>query len=95
MLQDVFQKQLDTAFEGLDGVTGFADDIFVYGSFEVEHDRNLTKLMEGAQQKGVVFNKDKVQFKCKKVSFFGHTWTPQAIKPDNKKLSASPRHENA
>ena len=86
--QDVFQKQLDTAFEGLDGVTGITDDTFVYGSSEVEHDRNLTKLMERTQQKGVVFNKDKVQFKCKEVSFFGHTWTPQGIKPDNKKVSA-------
>ena len=48
--QDVFQKQLDTAFEGLDGVTGIADDTFVYGSSEVEHDRNLTKLMERATE---------------------------------------------
>ena len=84
----MFQKQIDTAFEGLDGVTGIADDTFVCGSSEVEHDRNLAKLMERAQQKGVVFNKDKVQFKCKEVSFFGHTWTPQGIRPDNKKVSA-------
>ena len=49
--QDVFQKQLNTTFEGLDGVTGIADDTFVYESSEVEHDRNLTKLMERAQQK--------------------------------------------
>ena len=86
--QDVFQKQLDTALESLDGVTGIADDTFVYRLSEVEHDRNLTKLMERTQQKGVVFNKDKVQFKCKEVSFFGHTWTPQGIKPDSKKVSA-------
>ena len=86
--QDVFQKQLDTAFEGLDGVTGIADDTFVCGSSEVENDRSLTKLMERVQQKGVVFNKNKVQFKCKEVSFFGRTWTPQGIKPDNKKVSA-------
>ena len=85
--QDVFQKQLDTAFERL-GITGIADDTFVYGSSEVEHDRNLTKLMERTPQKGVVFNKDKVQFKCKEFSFFGHTWTPEGIKPDNKKESA-------
>ena len=49
--QDVFQKQLDTALEGLNGVTGIAEDTFVYGSSEVEHDRNLTKLMERTQQK--------------------------------------------
>ena len=41
--QDVFQKQLDTAFKGLDGVTGIADDTFVYGSSEVRHDRNLNR----------------------------------------------------
>ena len=35
--QDVFQKQLDTAFEGLNGVTGIADDTFVFGSSEEEH----------------------------------------------------------
>ena len=80
----MFQKELDTAFKGLDGVTGITDNLFVYGSSEVEHDRNLSKLMERAKQKGAVFNKDKVQFKCNKVSFFGHTWTPQGVKPDNK-----------
>ena len=47
----------------------------------------MTKPIERAQQKGVVFNEDKVQFKCNKVSFFGHTWTPQGIKPDNKRVS--------
>ena len=72
----MLHKQLDTTFEDLEGVTGIADDAFVYGSSEVEHDRNLTKLMERAHN-GVVFNKDKVQFVYKEVSFFGHTWTPQ------------------
>ena len=41
--QDIFQKQLDAAFKGLDGITGIADDTFVYGSSEEEHDRNLIK----------------------------------------------------
>jgi len=48
--QDVFQKRLDTAFEGRNGVTGITDDTFVYGSSDVEHDRNLTKLMETAKE---------------------------------------------
>ena len=69
--QDIFLKQLDTAFEGLNGITSIADDTFVYGSSEEEHDRNLFKLMERAQEKGVVFNKDKLQFKCKKWCFLG------------------------
>ena len=86
--QDTFQKQLDTVSEGLDGITSIADDTFAYGSSEEEHDANLVKLMERAQVKGVVFNREKLQFKCKEVSFFGHSWTPQGMKPDNKKVSA-------
>lgn len=86
--QDIFQKQLDTALEGLNGITGIADDTFVYGSSEEEHDANLVKLMERARDKGVIFNKEKLQFKCKEVSFFGHTWTLQGMKPDDKKVSA-------
>jgi len=86
--QDIFQRQLDTALEGLNGVTSIADDIFVYGSTEEEHDRNLINLMERAQEKGIVFNAEKLQFKCNKVSFFGHTWSPEGVCPDNKKVSA-------
>ena len=86
--QDIFQKELDSSLEGLPGVTGIADDNFVYGRTEKEHDENVAKLMERARDKGVKFNKDKVQLKCKEVSFFGHTWTPGGVKPDSKKVSA-------
>ena len=86
--QDVFQKQLDSALEGLSGVTGIADDTFVFGSTEQEQDENLAGLMERARQKGIVFNKDKLQFKRTEVRFFGHTWTPQGVKPDNSKVAA-------
>ena len=68
-------------------MTGIADDIFVYGSTEEEHDRNLINLMKRAQEKGIVFNAEKLQFKCNEVSFFGHTWSP-GVRPDNKKVSA-------
>ena len=44
--QDIFQKQLDSALEGLTGVNGIADDTFVFGSTEEEHDKNLANLME-------------------------------------------------
>ena len=77
-----------TKLRVLDGITGMADDMFVYGSSEEEHDRNLIKLMQRAQEKGIVFNKDRSQFKCKEVSFFEHSWSSQGIRPDNKKVSA-------
>lgn len=43
--------------------------------------------MGRAQEKGVVFKEDKLQFKCKEVSFFSLSWSSQGIKSDNKKVS--------
>ena len=62
----MFQKQLDTAFKGLDGVTGFADGTLVYGSSEVEQDRNLTKLLKGAQRRSWYSAKEKCSSSVRK-----------------------------
>lgn len=86
--QDVFQRNLDSALEGLEGVTGIADDTFVFASTEKEHDEIIISLLNRARERGIRFNKDKLQLKCQEVSFFGHTWTPNGIKPDRKKVSA-------
>ena len=86
--QDVFQKHLDSSLEGLKGVTGIADDTFVYGATEEEHDANMVNLMIRSRERGIKFNKDKVQSKCQEVSFFGHKWTRNGIKPDDSKISA-------
>ena len=77
------QKQLDLAFEGLRGVTGIVDDTYVYGSTEQENDKNLAGLMERARQKGIVFNKDKLQFKAKKSTSLATLGPPEGVKPDN------------
>lgn len=59
--QDVLQKHLDSALEGLKGVTGIADDTFVYGATEEEHDANMVNLMIRSMERGIEFIKDKVQ----------------------------------
>ena len=41
----MFQKHLNSALEGLKGVTGIADDTFVYGATEEEHDATMVNLM--------------------------------------------------
>ena len=46
--QDISQKQLDSALEGLSGATGIADDTFTIGSTEQEYGKNLASLMECA-----------------------------------------------
>ena len=54
----------------------------------------MTTLSMDPQRKNMMkmycdwFNADKLQLKCNEASFFGHTWTPKGVKPDNKKVSA-------
>ena len=50
--------------------------------------KNMVNLMNRSRENGIKFNKDKIQFKCQEVSFFGHRWTPNGIKLDDKKISA-------
>ena len=44
--------------------------------------------MERVRPKGIVFNEEKLQFKCKEVCFFGHIWTPQGVRPYSSKVAA-------
>ena len=85
---DVFQRKLDQVYHGLPGVTGIADDMVVYGRDDREHDENFNRFLKATRKNGVVLNKDKLQFKQRSVSFFGHTWSDKGISPDPKKLEA-------
>ena len=35
---DVFQKKLDEVFQNVQGITGIADDMIIYGRSQEEHD---------------------------------------------------------
>ncbi|XP_064629350.1 uncharacterized protein K02A2.6-like [Lineus longissimus] len=86
--QDIFQRKMDEPFGDLAGVTGIADDIFVFGAGEKGHDNNFIELLECARENNVKFNLDKLQFKIPETKFFGHQWTATGMKPDPAKVRA-------
>lgn len=51
--QDVLNRKMDEALEGLQGVLWIVDDIICYGSSKAEHDRNLRNLLTRAREKGL------------------------------------------
>ena len=59
MLQDVFQMWMDQITNRLPGIIGIHDNICVYGKDTTEHDNKLPKLMQTAQEQGLVFNSSK------------------------------------
>ena len=84
--QDIFQARMDQILEGLEGVTGIGDDVCVYDENSEDHDRNLTNLMERAQEEGLVFNSAKCLIKQRSISFFGNTYSDNGITPDVDKV---------
>ena len=85
---DVFQEKMDTVFGKLDGLSGIADDTFVYGKSEEEHDQHILNVLDTARDNNVRFNPDKFQFKVDQASFFGFTWTPDGLRADDLKVKA-------
>ncbi|CAB0000824.1 unnamed protein product, partial [Nesidiocoris tenuis] len=64
---EVFQKCSTSAFDGIEGVVVYFDDVIVAAESEERHDELLKEVMEKAKQFGVKFNKSKMQFKQKSV----------------------------
>ena len=78
--------KLYKVLSGLQGVTGTADDMFVYGRREEEHDWNPTAFLNQAQQHGCKIGVDKIQFTKISVKFHGFQLTTDGYKPRSKKI---------
>ena len=85
---EIFQKRLDQALEGLQGVIGVSDDIVVHGETEEEHDKNLRNLLELCRKIGLRLNRGKAEIKKQEISFLGHLITSDGLKIDPEKLEA-------
>ncbi|XP_052783396.1 uncharacterized protein K02A2.6-like isoform X1 [Mya arenaria] len=86
--QDVFVQKMESCLEGLNGVKVIVDDIVCYGKDKQEHDRNLDKLMERCQLKGLKLNADKTEIGKSEIPFFGHLLTSDGLKIDPSKVRA-------
>ena len=62
LCQDVFQKKLDRAHEGIPNVTGIADDIIVSGSNPKERDQALVAMLQASCKNKIGLNSEKLQF---------------------------------
>ena len=74
--------------QGMEGVTGIADDMVITGRDEMEHDRNFLAFMEKCMENNLTLNSEKIQFKQTQASFYGHCWSKHRISPDPKKIQA-------
>jgi len=86
--QDIFQRKMDETFEGIEGVTPLIDDVIVHGRTREEHDANLRKALQRAEQKNLKLNPEKLTVGAQQVEYFGHLITSEGLKPDPNKVKA-------
>ena len=81
---DVFQKKLDEVFQNVQGVTGIADSMIIYGRSQEEHDICFLNFLSITRKNNLQLNALKLQFQLEEVSFFRHKWNSKGISPDPK-----------
>ena len=79
---DLFHKEIDLTYEGLPGVAAIVDDILVYENNQEDHDANLEAVLRRTRERGIKLNPDKCVFRTNQVTYFGHIWSADGLRPD-------------
>ena len=74
-----FQKIMDDLTSDLPGVTVYLGDLLVSGVDAEDHIRNLERLLERLQSKGLRCRKEKCQFAQLEVEYLGHVLSKKGI----------------
>lgn len=68
-------------------VLNYLDDVIVFGSSELEHDKNLEEVLAILKEYNVLLNGEKCIFKTEKLVFLGHVLSTEGINPDPEKIN--------
>ena len=85
---EIFQRRMETLFEGVQGVQVVMDDSLVFGSNEAEHDARVIQVLDILEKAKVTLNKDKCKFKLQEVKYLGHILTNGGLKCNPEKIRA-------
>ena len=73
---DIFQRNLDSIYINLPGVTGIADDMIIYGKDDLEHDRNFLRFLEVTRKNNLRLKPFQTSIQAKDCKFL---WSPMDI----------------
>ena len=87
---DCHQQGIDSIYGKLDNVIGIADDLLIWGDEEDGSDHNGTfqSVLETTLKNNLKLNITKIQYRQKKVTFFGETYTVDGHRPMPDKVQA-------
>ena len=83
---------------GCPGALNIADDLVVHGKDQATHDRNLARILDRLQQRGLTLNLKKCWFRRATIEFYGLQLSARGEQPTSEKIRAiteAPRPTNA
>ena len=89
-----FQRRLQAALYGIDGVAVVADDILIYGKGNTQeeargnHNEALLQVLRRARKCNLKFNKDKLRlYLLPELQYIGHCISSEGVRPDPAKVA--------
>ena len=83
-----FQRFIDEALRGLEGVHAYVDDVLIASKNSEEHRQHLVAVFKRLQEYGLVLNPTKCVFGKPKMEFLGHIVSADGISPMPSKVDA-------
>ncbi|XP_062614646.1 uncharacterized protein K02A2.6-like [Saccostrea cucullata] len=91
---EIFQRRLDEALSGLEGVFSIVDDIIIAGCGDSEEEAKrdnefkIQKVFQRCEERHITLNKDKEESGLREISFHGHKISKDGVKVDESKVKA-------
>ncbi len=89
---EVFQRLLNQALEGLQGIHIIADDVLITGEGETvemaykDHDRKLRLFLDRCRQRNIKLYAEKFRLRQRELLYIGHLLTSEGLKVDPEKV---------
>ena len=84
----IFQRQMETLLQGVEGVSVYIDDIIISGATLEEHYSRLAEVLHRLENAGLRLNREKCFFLRSSVEYFGYIVDAQGIHPTPEKVAA-------
>jgi transposase InsO family protein len=85
---EIFQNTIEELLTGLPGCKNISDDIIVFGKDQATHDANLHQVLDRLKSHNLRLNKAKCHFSKSEVMFYGHIFSADGLRPDQRKVEA-------
>ena len=82
---EIHQREMDKLFEGIP-VEIIVDDFLIHGKDQTDPDQKLRRVLDRNREVGLKFNPKKVKLCVPAVSFVGHVFSAEGLKPDPGKI---------